>query len=197
MTTRTVAWALTWEYWRRGTIWLVPAVAGLVIACTGLLYTAVLFAHWPPLLRSPGGTRCGAPGVRHSATCGVDRRVLCRVSAALCPADFDSLVCRLHVGKRRSGSDVHVLDRRARARELARCRLAIARARRWAATVYVVLQSLAWQAGRSHGLLILLMGLFLVFAMPLGVEYLLPNLLPLNHLVGLDRIRSRSGSCSW
>ena len=34
MTMRTVGWALTWEYWRRGTLWLVPAIAGLVIACT-------------------------------------------------------------------------------------------------------------------------------------------------------------------
>ncbi len=42
MTTRTVAWALTWEYWRRGAIWLVPAVAGLVIACTGSLYGLIL-----------------------------------------------------------------------------------------------------------------------------------------------------------
>ena len=45
MTTRTVVWALTWEYWRRGTIWLVPAVAGLVIACTGLLYGPTPVCH--------------------------------------------------------------------------------------------------------------------------------------------------------
>ncbi len=49
MTMRTVGWALTWEYWRRGTVWLVPAVAGLVIACTGLLYAPLLYRHWPPL----------------------------------------------------------------------------------------------------------------------------------------------------
>ena len=45
------------------------------------------------------------------------------------------------------------------------------------ATAYVVLQSLAWQVGRSRGLFMLLLVLFLMFAMPLGIEYVLPRLL--------------------
>ena len=53
--------------------------------------------------------------------------------------------------------------------------------------VYVVLQSLAWQVGRSRGLFMLLLVLFLVFAMPLGVEYLLPHLLSSGNQIGVDR----------
>ena len=38
MTMHTVGWALTWEYWRRGTLWIVVAIAALISACTCLLY---------------------------------------------------------------------------------------------------------------------------------------------------------------
>ncbi len=48
----------------------------------------------------------------------------------------------------------------------------------------LLLQSLVWQVGRSRGLFILLMALFLAFAMPLGVEYLLPHLLEPDDRVG-------------
>ena len=115
----------------------------------------------------------------------LDAGVLCRVTAALCPAHSDVLVCRLHVGQRRSGIDVDLLDHRELVLgSLLHADWPLLAPAGWTATVYVLLQSLVWQVGRSWGLLILLMALFLAFVMPLGVEYLLPHLLPLNDRSG-------------
>ena len=30
-------WALSWEYWRRGMLWLVPAAVGVTVGCLVLL----------------------------------------------------------------------------------------------------------------------------------------------------------------
>ncbi|MHB8969811.1 MAG: hypothetical protein ACYC4N_05080, partial [Pirellulaceae bacterium] len=174
MTTRTIAGALTWEYWRRGTIWLVPAVAGLVIACTGSLYGLVLFA-----------THLRYSDLRAELDVGLLAFVILP-SVVLIVASF--------AGSRRQ----HVLP--VSTALLVGCTLAngalavmcmywiialvlgswldadwpLLAPAAWAATVYVLLQSVAWQAGRSRGLLIFLMGLSL-FALLLGVDPLLPS----------------------
>ena len=158
MTMRTVGWALTWEYWRRGTIWLVLAIAGLVIACTGLLYAPLLLHHWPPLLRSPCGTRCGAHGVHPPATRGVGDRVrLPRLGGTMCcpfrrpcwsvarwPTALWQRCCIYWIVAIVLGS-------------LFQADWPLLAPACWTATVYVLLQSLVWQAGRSRGLLMLLM----------------------------------------
>ena len=183
MTTRTVAWALTWEYWRRGAIWLVPAVAGLMIACTGSLYGLILHVtrlHYSDLRAELDMGLLAfvilPPVVLTVASFAASRRyqvlpvptalfVGCTLANGAVAAMLTSGLVALVLG-RWLDADWPLLG--------PAC---------WAATVYVVLQSLAWQAGRSRGLFIVVMGLFLGFVMPLAAEYWLPYLLPLDDRV--------------
>ncbi len=41
MTMRSVGWALSWEYWRRGMLWLVPGAVGVTVSCLALLYWGI------------------------------------------------------------------------------------------------------------------------------------------------------------
>ena len=41
MATRSIGWALSWEYWRRGMIWLVPGAVGVTVGCLALLYWGI------------------------------------------------------------------------------------------------------------------------------------------------------------
>ncbi|MHB0957470.1 MAG: hypothetical protein ACYC0X_25610 [Pirellulaceae bacterium] len=180
MTTRTVAWALTWEFWRRGTIWLVPLVAGVVIAFTGSLYGSLLLVtglRYSDLQASLDMAILTfvilPPMVLTVVSCIASRRhyVLPIPSALIagCTLVNGALaaMCMYWIIAIVLGS-------------LLQANWPLLAPACWAATIYVVLQSLAWQAGRSRGLLLLVAGLFLGVAMPLGVDYLLPHLLHLD-----------------
>jgi hypothetical protein len=46
---RSVGYALSWEYWRRGMLWFVPAVAGVIVACGALPTLIALSSNTTPL----------------------------------------------------------------------------------------------------------------------------------------------------
>jgi len=180
MTMRTVGWALTWEYWRRGTIWLVVATAGLVMGGTALLYAALLgltglrygdlraeldsalmaLVVLPPLVLVTASF--AAPRRHHALPVATSLLVISTLVqgalATMCIYWFVALVLR----------------------GLFHAAWPLLLPAVWAATNYAVLQSLVWQAGRSRGLFILGVLLYLMCAMPLGVAYLLHHLLPVS-----------------
>ncbi|MCU0963115.1 MAG: hypothetical protein MUF48_23735 [Pirellulaceae bacterium] len=49
MMMRSVGYALSWEYWRRGMLWFVPAVAGVIVACGSLPTLIALSINTEPL----------------------------------------------------------------------------------------------------------------------------------------------------
>ncbi len=177
MTMRTVGWALTWEYWRRGTIWLVLAVAGLVIACTGLLYGPLLLVTGLRYadLRAELDTGLMAFILLPPAVLALLSRAAPRRYYAL-PMPTSLLVGSTLVNGALASIFAYWIVAIVLGRLLhANWPLLVPAC--WTATVYFVLQSLVWQVGRSRGLLILLMVLLLMIVMPLGFEYLLPHLL--------------------
>jgi hypothetical protein len=172
MTTRTVGWAVSWEYWRRGTMWFVPAVAGLAILCTTLLYSALLwrtglrYADLRHELDDGLAAFVVLPAVvlaiaswtasRRNYTLPVSTPVLVAwtlLNGSLASATLYAIVAI--VLSLLLGADWPLL--------VPAC---------WAATSYALLQSLVWWVGRSRGLLVLLVGLFVGLVAPFILDQL-------------------------
>jgi hypothetical protein len=178
MTMRTAGWALTWEYWRRGTFWLVPSVAGLIIACTGLVYAPLLSVthlHYADV-RAELDTGLLAfilmpPAVLAAASLAASRRHY----ALPVPTSF-FVVCTLANGAVASASTYWIVA--IVLGSLLHTHWPLLAPACLAATVFALLQSFVWQVGRVRGSLFVLLVLFLWFVTPLTAHYLLPCLLP-------------------
>lgn len=178
MTTRTVGWALSWEYWRRGMVWVVVALSGLVVGCIAAIYAPLLMV-----------TGLQYSQLRAEFDAGVlvlvilPPLVLAMVAAASSRRQYVLPVATRWLA-------LNTLLNGALASACIYCSVALALRGLldaqwplllpvcWTATIYMLLQALTWQVGRSRGLFSLLLAVFLVAAVSLGVAYLLPHLLP-------------------